>query len=197
MCGHGRETHQPNPDWRRGLEGRSGPVVIAPRHLTTQRSWVQCNTQGGSYYNPCHTPGVRDGSGASLSEEPHYRGRRLGDLQVIDIGWPDWCVEHIGTRTRRYSDSEDELDIEPEWATEAALDEYRRLSLTRENDLRVTGWSENAPAAPWSQRHGRVLRVVLKPVDIEDGYWSGFTAAPASQKAAEWYWRKRGSFGAA
>jgi hypothetical protein len=116
---------------------------------------------------------------------------------VTLINWPDWCVHHIRTRTDRYPDNPEELNIEPEWATEAALDQYARLSLTRENDVRVTGWSPNAPAAVWSERQGRVLRIILKPIDITDGYWSGFTAVPASQKAAEWYWRKRASFGPA
>lgn len=141
--------------------------------------------------------GVGDGSDRSLSEEPRYRGQRLGDLQIVDISWPDWCADHVRTRRTRYPEGQDELDIEPEWATEAALDPHRLLSISQENDLRVTGWSMYAPSAPWSQRQGRVLRVILKPVDIEDGHWSGFTAAPASQKASEHYWRKRGSFGSA
>jgi hypothetical protein len=132
-----------------------------------------------------------------VPEEPLYRGHRLGDLQVTQIGWSEWCAHHLRTRTERYPDDHEELDIEPEWATEAALDPYGRLSLTQENDLRVTGWSPNAPAAPWSPRLGRVLRVILKPMELEEGYWSGFTAAPASQKAAAWYWRKRGSYGPA
>lgn len=132
-----------------------------------------------------------------MNEEPRYRGQRLDDLQVTAISWPEWCARHISTRTTRYPDNKDELDIEPEWATEAALEPYRRLSLTQENDVRATGWTAHAPPASWSRREGRVLRVVLKPVDIEDGHWSGFTAAPASQAAAEWYWRKRRSFGAA
>ena len=132
-----------------------------------------------------------------MSEEPRYRGYRLGDLEVTEIGWPGWCAEHIRTRRFRYADNPEEIDIEPEWATEAALDPFRRLSLTQENDLRVTGWTTHAPSASWSQRPGRILRVILKPIDMAEGHWSGFTAAPASQKAAEWYWRKRGSFGAA
>ena len=37
------------------------------------------------------------------------------------------------------------MDIEPEWATEAALEPYRRLSLTPENDLRATGWTLRHP----------------------------------------------------
>jgi hypothetical protein len=132
-----------------------------------------------------------------LVQELQYRGRRFEDLEVTDISWPDWCADHIMKRTTRYQDDPDELDIEPEWATEAALDPHRQLSLSQENDLRVTGWTAEAPKASWSQRPGRVLRVILKPIDIDAGHWSGFTAAPASQKAAEWYWRKQGSFGAA
>lgn len=87
-------------------------------------------------------------------QELQYRGRRFEDLEVTDISWPDWCADHIMTRTTRYQDDPDELDIEPEWATEAALDPYRQLSLTQENDLRVTGWAADAPQASWSQRPG-------------------------------------------
>jgi hypothetical protein len=132
-----------------------------------------------------------------VPEEPHYRGRRLIELQLITISWSAWSAHHLQTRTERYPDVPDELDIEPEWATEAALDPEAFLSLTKENDLRVTGWSRSAQSAPWSGRSGRVLRVILKPVDIDEGCWSGITAAPASQQAAEWYWRRRRSFGPA
>jgi hypothetical protein len=138
-----------------------------------------------------------DEDGELLAEPPRYRGHLLSDLRIMEISWPEWCARHIKSRILRYPDNADELDIEPEWASEAALDPSGRLSLTLENDLRVTGWSQHAPSASWSQRPGRVLRVVLKPVDVANGSWSGFTAAPASQKAADWYWRKRGSFGAA
>ena len=132
-----------------------------------------------------------------LSEGPRYRGRRLGDLEVIDVTWSEWSAGHLRTRRARYPDDQDELDIEPEWASEAALDPERWLSVTKENDLRATGWSLHAHPATWSHRRGRVLRVVLKPIDIDDGYWSGVTAAPASREAAERYWRRRRSFGAA
>lgn len=132
-----------------------------------------------------------------MSEEPRYRGRSLRDLDLVDISWSGWSVDHILSRTTRYPNDKDELDIEPEWATEAALDPNGRLNLTAENDLRVTGWSEHAPPASWSQRPGRVLRVILKQGDIDSGYWIGFTAAPANQKTAEWYWNARRSYGAA
>lgn len=131
-----------------------------------------------------------------MSDEPCYRGYRLSDLLIIEIGWSAWSIGHLRSRTQRYPDDADELDIEPEWATEAALDEFGLLSLTKESDLRVTGWTANAPPASWGQRPGRVLRVILKPNEIDEGSWNGVTAAPASRKAAEWYWRQRRSFGA-
>lgn len=131
-----------------------------------------------------------------MTDGPLYRGYHLADLEVDQISWSDWSSDHLRDRTTRYPDVPDEVDLEPEWATEAALDPNRQLGITRENDLRVTGWSEHAPAASWSQRGGRVLRVVLKPREMEEGWWSGVTAAPASEKASKWYWRKRGSFGA-
>ena len=138
-----------------------------------------------------------DGSGALLAQELRYRGHRLRDLLVVDIEWSEWHEGHLMKRTIRYPDNPDELDIEPEWATEAALDDCRLLSVTQENDLRVTGWAQEVPSASWSQRPGRVLRVVLKPRDIDAGLWSGVTAMPASQAAADNYWRRRGSFGPA
>jgi hypothetical protein len=135
---------------------------------------------------------MRTPGGGSLPEEPLYRGRPLRDLEVIDIAWSEWSERHLRNRRERYPNDPDELDIEPEWATEAALDPYGRLSLTQQNDLRVTGWSEHAPSASWSNfRQGRVLRVTLKPVEMDEGYWSGVTAAPASKAAAEFYWRRR------
>ena len=130
-----------------------------------------------------------------MAEEPHYRGYRLRDLEVVDVMWSEWSEGHLRTRRARYPDDQDELDIEPEWASEAALDPEGWLSLTKENDLRVTGWSPHAYPASWSYRQGRILRVVLKPIDIDDGFWKGVTAAPASREAAERYWRRRKSFG--
>lgn len=137
------------------------------------------------------------GAGHVLSEEQRYRGHRLCDLEVNDISWSEWSAGHLQNRTARYPNDPDELDIDPEWATEAALDYHRRLSITESNDLRLTGWSPHAPSASWSQREGRVLRVIVKPFDIVGGVWSGTTAAPASEGASNSYWRRRGSFGPA
>jgi hypothetical protein len=129
--------------------------------------------------------------------ERRYRGYRLDELLIVEIAWSDRAAAHIQDRTRRYPDSDDELNIAPEWATEAALDPFGRLSLTESDDLRVLGWTPHAPAAPWSKRNGRVLRVVLWPVDIETGSWRGATAMPASENAANLYWDRRGDPGPA
>lgn len=167
------------------LERLTGPLT---RAIVIRA--VSCNTDRS-------TAKVTDGSSEPLPEESHYRGHRLSDLQVDEVAWSERSADHIGTRTQRYLDHVDELDIEPEWASEAALDVYGQLGLTRENDLRVLGWSPHAPAASWSKRSGRVLRVVLKPVDIDLGSWTGVTAMPASENAASHYWRRRRSYGAA
>jgi hypothetical protein len=129
--------------------------------------------------------------------ERRYRGYRLDELLIVEIAWSDRATAHIQDRTRRYPDSDDELNIAPEWATEAALDPFGRLSLTESDDLRVLGWTPHAPAASWSKRHGRILRVVLWPVDIETGSWRGATAMPASENAANLYWDRRGDPGPA
>ena len=111
--------------------------------------------------------------------------------------WPPRSVRHIGTRRARYPDDADEVDLAPEWATQAAVDVFAAYSLTRSGGFRATGWSPDAPPASWSRRPGRVLRVVLDPDDLEAGEWRGVTAMPASQKAAEFYWRRRTGSGVA
>ncbi|HMD94028.1 MAG TPA: hypothetical protein VKG80_15470 [Trebonia sp.] len=126
-----------------------------------------------------------------MAEEPRYRGWRLDELWIIHISWSDWSADHLMQRTKRHPDDPEELNLAAEWATEAALDQYGLLDISKQNDLRVLGWSPNAPAASWSEHRGRVLRVILKPVDIVDGHWSGVTAAPANQTWTRYYWRER------
>jgi hypothetical protein len=130
-----------------------------------------------------------------VGDEERYRGRALADLVIIDIEWSEWSARHLQSRTTRYPDNPDEMNLEPEWATEAALDPFGRLSVSKEQ-LRVLGLSPSAPPAADSTRRGRVLRVILKARDMDDGYWTGVTAMPASTAASQYYWRRRGSFGA-
>jgi len=81
-------------------------------------------------------------------DDGRFRGRRLHDLEVTEVAWDDRAIGHIGSRTTRYPDDPDEVDVVAEWATEAATDPYAAYSLTRSADFRVTGWSPNAPPRP-------------------------------------------------
>lgn len=126
-----------------------------------------------------------------------YRGYDLGDLDVVEVRWRESEERHLASRRRRYPDDPDEADLVAEWATQAATDPWAAYSLTRSGDFRVLGWSPSAPPASWSRRKGRVLRVILEPDDLPAGRWRGITAAPASQKAAEHYWRRRTGSGVA
>lgn len=88
-------------------------------------------------------------------EEETYDGILVSELRLDSVEWSAAQADHIRTRSRRYPGA---LDIEPEWATEAALDPMARIgrdfaSKTGEG-IRVTGWSAGA---------GRVLTVILLP----------------------------------
>ena len=60
-------------------------------------------------------------------EERTYKGVPLSDLNIDEIDWSDEVAEHIRTRSERTGPGD--WDIEPEWATEAALDASRVVSL--------------------------------------------------------------------
>jgi hypothetical protein len=114
--------------------------------------------------------------------EPKYRGVPLGDLEINSVRWPDPI--HIKTRAARKSQPR-EMNIEPEWATEAALDPHRRLRLPNQQpsqSLIVIGWSAGADA---------VLRVFIVPEDLDAGLWVGTTAAKANDRVARRYWKER------
>lgn len=114
--------------------------------------------------------------------EPTYWGVPLGDLEINEVIWPD--PPHIRNRAQRKGQP-GEMDLEPEWATEAALDPHRRLKLPNvqpSQSLIVIGWSGGA---------GAVLRVFIIPVDLGTGLWAGTTAGKASDRVAKRYWKER------
>jgi hypothetical protein len=87
--------------------------------------------------------------------EDAYDGIPVSELRLDSVEWSSEQADHLQTRSKRYPGA---LDIEPEWATEAALDPRARIgqdpaSKTGEG-IRVTGWSVGA---------GRVLTVILLP----------------------------------
>jgi hypothetical protein len=102
-------------------------------------------------------------------EEETYDGIPVSELRLDSVEWSPAQADHIRTRSSRYPGA---LNIEPEWATEAALDPRARIgrdpaSKTGES-IRVTGWSAAAT---------RVLTVILLPAaHPPDGEWLGATA---------------------
>lgn len=115
-----------------------------------------------------------------------YRGVLLSDIEVNDVDWTG-REEHLRQRSVRTGDL-DELDVEPEWATEAATDPNR---LARERDsgsLEVIGWSPSAPGTV-PGRKGRVLRVWVRPArdDVRSGHWIGGSACAAAPEVTRIY----------
>lgn len=116
-----------------------------------------------------------------MTTEPTYHGTPLGQIIITAVVWTDAAADHIRTRTVRYAETE--TNLEPAWATEAALDPYRNLKLSSTTDaLIVIGWSVSAQL---------VLRVFLYPMDMAAGEWAGATAAKAADHVTKRYWRTR------
>lgn len=100
-----------------------------------------------------------------------YRGIPIRGLRIDSVEWTEERAEHIRTRTKRYG--ENEFDIEPEWATEAALDVDRLAGPALSGDsLQVVGYSGSCR---------RVLKVWLYPKDLEQGEWYGASACEANR----------------
>jgi hypothetical protein len=102
-------------------------------------------------------------------EEETYDGILVSELRIESVQWLPEQAEHIQGRSTRYPGA---FDIEPEWATEAALDPWARIGLNPSSKtgqgVRVTGWSAGA---------GRILTVILLPAARPPSeMWLGATA---------------------
>lgn len=105
-------------------------------------------------------------------EEVHedvYDDVPISELDIDSVEWSRAQARHIRTRSARYPGA---FNIEPEWATEAALDPRARIGLDPSSKtgegIRVTGWSPGA---------GRVLTVILLPATHPPtGAWLGATS---------------------
>ena len=107
-----------------------------------------------------------------------YRGLPLDELRIDAVDWAHGA-QHLRTRTDRYGSGE--LDLEPEWATEASLDPRRIVRATKSKSLEVIGWSESAPPRRDGDG-GRLLKVWLVPKRIDHGEWWGASACPANER---------------
>ncbi|MGI8648289.1 MAG: hypothetical protein DLM55_04475 [Acidimicrobiales bacterium] len=113
-----------------------------------------------------------------------YEGISVSLLSIDEIDW-EYRGEYIRTRTVRKSLRE--FDVEPEWATAAALDRYRlvgRDSASKSGQaVRIVGYSPGA---------GRALAVIVIPKEHPPtGAWWGVNAWAANDTDTRRYERWR------
>lgn len=110
-----------------------------------------------------------------------YRGIRVEHLSIDSVFWPDGQVDYIRSRSSRRSN---DVDIEPEWASEAVLDpkgtfaDQTKADGSESRSLAVIGWSKAA---------GFCLVVWIIPVDLQAGEWIGVNAAKAGRRWIKQY----------
>lgn len=100
-----------------------------------------------------------------------YFGIPLERLRIESLFWTSERSKHIKTRSDRYGVGE--LNVEPEWATEAVMDPQRTVGLAGANSdsLEVIGFSHTAD---------ELLKVWIYPEDLEEGKWFGASACKAN-----------------
>lgn len=112
--------------------------------------------------------------------ETEFQGIPIGELPILAVDWLH-RGEHIRTRSARQPG---DVDIEPAWATEAALDPDRLVDVASEGSIVVLGYSEQA---------GRVLKVWLVPKEDmpTSGEWWGASACAANERNMRDYYQAK------
>jgi hypothetical protein len=102
--------------------------------------------------------------------ETRFQGVPVNELPIQAVDWT-YRAEHIRTRSVRQPG---DFDVEPAWATEAALDSDRLVDVASKGSVVVMGFSQLA---------GRVLKVWLVPKDDMEvsGEWWGASACVANE----------------
>jgi len=122
-----------------------------------------------------------------VDSDDAYKGVPLGSIQIESISWSDEAIEHITTRRDRKIG--DETNMQPEWATEAALDDDRVVRVAGDNDntssLKIIGWSPSACG------DGRLLKVWIWSDDPSSHRWDGASACLANDSDAKKYTQRR------
>ncbi len=118
-----------------------------------------------------------------------FLGVPYPDLRIDAVDW-EHRGDHIRTRSERYGAAE--FNVEPEWASEAALDPDRIVGPgTSATSIEVVGMSSSAPARS-GECNGRVLKVWLVPKDQAgsppSGDWWGASACDANDRDRRDYW---------
>lgn len=107
-----------------------------------------------------------------------YEGIPLEELRIESI---DWTYRGDYIRSRSARKGQKEFDVEPAWATEAALDPERIVRTTDRKSIKVIGRSASAPARS-EDALGRILKVWIVPKDLAEGEWWGTTACDANDR---------------
>jgi hypothetical protein len=110
-------------------------------------------------------------------EEERYDGIPVPELRIDSLEWTRERTDYIRTRSKRKGQDR-EFDVEPEWATEAALDPSAVIRRDRASKsglgIRVTGYALGA---------GRVLTVIVLPKDHPPtGDWWGVNSWAADDR---------------
>ena len=110
-------------------------------------------------------------------------------IEAVDVRLEQ--EEHLARRRRRGRPHE--VDIEPSWAVEAAVDPRGLVDDGRSRtglSIRVIGLAPSCPAVDGDPR-GAVLVVYLVPAAAPlDGHWLVVTAWPAGQQQRKTYWEE-------
>lgn len=119
------------------------------------------------------------------SDVDEYKGVPLGALRIDEVVWTDERAEHIRSRSQRQPG---DLNVEPEWATEAALDPERVVRVAGSDpstqSLKVIGRSVGAGAV--------LLKVWIWSDDPKgSSTWNGGSASMANPADAKRYEEER------
>ena len=113
-----------------------------------------------------------------------FDGIPLSELPIDEVAWSEERAMHIRTRAERKGPAE--INIEPQWASEAALDPNRlvRRGSGRES-VEVLGYSPSAR---------RVLLVWIYTTEHPpSGVWQGGSAIAAGRRLRAAYWEGQGN----
>lgn len=120
-----------------------------------------------------------------------YDGIPYDELPIDSIEVSPDRERHLVRRQRKGVATE--IDIEPSWVAEAALDPRALVGDGRSRNgesIQVIGLSPSCPA-PRGDSHGTVLVVYLVPTTHPpDGHWLVGTAHPAGPVQRRRYWEE-------
>lgn len=118
-----------------------------------------------------------------------YDGIPYDELPIDAVEVRPEQEKHLARRQR--TGAHHEVDVEPSWAVEAALDPRALVDDGRSRtglSIRVVGLAPSCPAVDGDPR-GAVLVVYLVPAAAQlDGNWLVVTAWPAGRQRRRIYW---------